>query len=267
MSPVITIGADPEFFVSVNNKLTSAYGLVEGTKENPFEVDCGAVQVDGMALEFNIDPTSSVKEFQYNIDTVLREMRKLIPDEYKFEFVPTAKFGQEYIDEQPKKAKELGCEPDYCAYTGEVNEKPNGELGFRTAAGHVHIGIDQELDDTQKRQLVVLCDLLIGVPSILMDGDKERRKLYGKAGCYRPKPYGVEYRTLSNFWLKSEEYRTFVFERAVLAAKLLPKFAEVIGDFEESTGYSYTNLQKIINGSYSWDSEKIVDYLKGCDYV
>jgi hypothetical protein len=29
----------------------------------------------------------------------------------------------------------------------------------------------------------------------------KRRGLYGKRGAYRPKSYGVEYRTLSNFWV------------------------------------------------------------------
>jgi len=44
-------------------------------------------------------------------------------------------------------------------------------------------------------------DLFLGVPSVLIDDGKERKKLYGKAGAYRYKPYGVEYRTLSNFWV------------------------------------------------------------------
>ncbi len=39
----------------------------------------------------------------------------------------------------------------------------------------------------------------------MYDKDTERRGMYGKAGAFRPKPYGVEYRTLSNAWLSNDE--------------------------------------------------------------
>jgi len=52
----ILVGCDPELFVKKDGVLVSAHGLVQGSKEHPFRVSKGAVQVDGMALEFNIDP-------------------------------------------------------------------------------------------------------------------------------------------------------------------------------------------------------------------
>lgn len=263
----VTIGADPEFFVSIKGELVSAHGLVGGTKEAPLPVDKGAVQVDGMALEFNIDPSDKLQDFSYNIHTVLKGMRKLIPEEYDFEFKPTAEFGKEYIDKQPEKAKELGCEPDYCAYSGKVNEKPDGDLGFRTAAGHVHIGIDRDLDEMEERKLVILCDLLIGVPSLLRDSDNKRRELYGKAGCYRSKPYGVEYRTLSNFWLSRDDDQAFIFNRAVKAAELLDKFEEVVGGWENSLVLSYTDVEDIINKSKTSDALRTEFFLRENGYV
>ena len=36
---------------------------------------------------------------------------------------------------------------------------------------------------------------------LLMHNDPLRRKLYGRAGRFRVKPYGLEYRTLDNYWL------------------------------------------------------------------
>jgi hypothetical protein len=53
---------------------------------------------------------------------------------------------------------------------------------------------------------IPLMDLICGIPSVLLDISPEskiRRKLYGKAGDYRLTNYGLEYRTLSNFWIQS----------------------------------------------------------------
>ena len=51
-------------------------------------------------------------------------------------------------------------------------------------------------------------DIIVGNTCVLLDRDpyaEERRKVYGRAGDYRTPEWGIEYRTLSNFWLK--EYR------------------------------------------------------------
>ena len=53
-----------------------------------------------------------------------------------------------------------------------------------------------------------MMDCFHGIISVLLDSSKSsarRKELYGKAGAHRPKDYGVEYRVLSNYWLKSPE--------------------------------------------------------------
>jgi hypothetical protein len=67
--------------------------------------------------------------------------------------------------------------------------------------------------------------------------------MYGKAGAVRAKSYGVEYRVLSNFWLKSEELMGEVYDRAVSAAKNLDKLPKVL-DLCSSQ-----HMQSIINNS------------------
>jgi hypothetical protein len=65
-------------------------------------------------------------------------------------------------------------------------------------------------------------DLFLGVPSILMDKGDVRKQLYGSAGAYRDKPYGGEYRTLSNFWIFDNHLIEWVWNntsRAVDAAE------------------------------------------------
>ncbi len=68
----ILIGCDPELFVFSENKkkIVSAHDLLPGTKEEPFAVPCGAIQVDGVAAEFNITPADESRRFIQNIAIV-----------------------------------------------------------------------------------------------------------------------------------------------------------------------------------------------------
>ena len=72
-----------------------------------------------------------------------------------------------------------------------------------------------------KLSLIQAMDLFCGVPSIFLDSDTMRRKLYGKAGAFRSKKYGVEYRTLSNFWIQSPEKMEWAFNHTQQAVKFV----------------------------------------------
>lgn len=212
----ILVGCDPEVFVKKNGIFQSAFGLIAGDKKNPQKVDKGAVQVDGMALEFNIDPAASEAEFLMNVQDVFNIMKRMVP-EFEVVAVPVADFDQAYLSAQPKEALELGCDPDFNAWTRQANPRPDGERPMRTASGHVHIGWTEN-ESKEDGNHIHRCELIakqldfhLGLPSLFYDGDKRRREMYGKAGAYRPKPYGVEYRTLSNAWLNSEELIKWVY--------------------------------------------------------
>lgn len=218
----VLIGCDPELFV-VDEKGTpkSAYGLIPGTKKEPFKVPKGAYQVDGMALEFNIDPAETEDEFVDNIKTVMQRLREDVPPKYKFHIKPSVKFHGNHINAQPEEAKELGCEPDFSAYTMQENPKPNANTTLRTASGHIHIGLEDNADVTSEAHMIKYAtlvrhlDLFLGVRSLKWDKDKTRRKLYGNPGAMRLKPYGVEYRVLSNQWLEREELVRFVYRQTL----------------------------------------------------
>ncbi len=222
----ILMGADPEVFVKKNGVLTCAHGLVPGTKAAPHPVKRGAVQVDGMALEFNIDPASNQAEFTRSIRTVLAELRKMVPD-YDLEIASSVEFSGAVMDAAPEEAKVLGCDPDYNAYTEEINPAPNPDQRLRTAAGHVHIGWTRDQDPFEVAhyqsciQLTKQLDAFLGLPACLIDQDCRRRALYGMGGAFRPKPYGCEYRVLSNWWLKSPQYSDWVYSNTKLAIKAL----------------------------------------------
>ncbi len=221
----ILVGADPEVFMFKDNAPVSAFDQIKGDKKNPFRVDYGAVQVDGMALEFNIDPASTEEEFVHNITKVMDQLASMVPG-YELRPVPVAEFGSEYINSQPPAALELGCDPDFNAWeNGRANPRPNGSLDFRTGAGHVHIGwtsgasaYDSDHIDTCVA-LTKQLDYYLGVPSLIYDTDNKRRLMYGAAGAFRTKPYGVEYRVLSNAWLRNVELMRWVYKNTKLGVE------------------------------------------------
>lgn len=212
----ILIGCDPEVFVRQGSVFKSAHGLIKGDKKNPFPVRNGAVQVDGMALEFNINPAATAEQFIINVQDVFNQMCAMVP-EYDVVTVPVAHFTEEYMKAQPSEALELGCDPDFNAWDGQVNVKPNANRPMRTAAGHVHIGWTNDRDITDPEHVgdahivTKQMDFFLGLGSLFYDDDNMRRSMYGRAGCCRIKKYGVEYRTLSNAWLKSADLMRWVF--------------------------------------------------------
>jgi hypothetical protein len=91
------------------------------------------------------------------------------------------------------------------------------EYRIRTAGGHLHLGSNEaNLKKWMKDNIVKtikMFDYLVGNTCVLLDRDEgqiERRKTYGRAGEYRVQPWGLEYRTLSNFWLRCYQLMSFV---------------------------------------------------------
>lgn len=82
--------------------------------------------------------------------------------------------------------------------------------------------------------------MYLGVPSVLKDTDTKRRSLYGKAGCFRLTPYGLEYRVLSSYFLTNKLTLNWVWNGIVKAIKAY------------NEGYSFADpdlVQRAINNS------------------
>lgn len=217
----LTVGCDPEGFLfhKKEKRFISAHGIIPGTKSSPHKVSKGAVQVDGMAAEFNIDPARTREEFVENTTSVISTLSSMLPKGVELSFVPVAHFSAETWAAMPPEAVELGCDPDYNAYTGDANPRPDGARDFRTAAGHIHVGWTKNMaqDDPGHveacRMMAKQLDFYLGLPLLLCDPDPTRRTMYGKAGAFRVKPYGVEYRTPSNVWVNDPEMMAWVYDR------------------------------------------------------
>lgn len=224
---LISIGADPELFVSDTNVPTSAIGLLGGSKYEPRMIKGYGVQEDNVLAEFSMPPvtvTGKDGADSVNFSNAVLQGIEVIESELKDRGLKATKHSShKYTPEALKgygpAALEFGCDPDRSAYTADWNPTPDATSTLRTAGGHIHVGYNQEVlgDDSVARMIVKAMDLYLGVPSVLIDPDNQRRELYGKAGAYRIKPYGLEYRSLSNFWIHSNELRTWAFKQTLLA--------------------------------------------------
>lgn len=272
-----TIGCDPEIFLTEEDGTpVSAHDLLPGTKKEPHKVPYGAIQVDGTAAEFNTDPVPSTDfdAFNRNVVKVMGDLHKEVSRNakrnIKMKLASVQEYPEGYFAELPETAKELGCDPDYSAYTLQPNPRPDNTKTFRTGSGHLHIGwaADIPVDNPEHIEIcadfVKMLDVTVGLFMTYLDRDPRRRELYGKAGAFRPKPYGVEYRTPSNVWLQRKCYRKMVFEglhKAITYKSSGYTVERVTGVTEEAiqmiidTGNvssAHTLLSRIYNGSYTF---------------
>jgi hypothetical protein len=176
--------------------------------------------------EFNIQPSGSTGSFTANIIKVVKELTRLMKEQkLLLDVSPSVEFNPEQL--LSDQAQHVGCSIDYNAWTMKENPQVNPSLlgNIRTAGGHIHVSVTCQgewagrLDDAQVHQarLVRMLDLFLGVPSVLLDDDVRRKQFYGRAGAHRPKWYGVEYRGLSNFWIRSRDLTNWVHSQVKLA--------------------------------------------------
>ena len=213
-----TIGADPEFFAEdKDGKVRSIIGLLHrGSKHNPVLLDDHGdfkMLEDNVAAEYNIPPTDDKEKFIKNILYPQQAIASILKTkDYSISTKASASFPDEEL--QDELAWVFGCEPDYNAWSMSENEKPQCEdSNFRSCGGHVHVGYDWQGDIANVQRKVQNMDVWLGIWSVIVDPDKDRKKLYGKPGAFRPKPYGFEYRVLSNFWIFDPKLISEVFDR------------------------------------------------------
>lgn len=208
----VLIGSDPEFPLirKSDRKFISAEGIIGGSKEKPFFIskDGHAVQEDGVMLECTFPPANDPYTFKDNLDHVLNYIRNKHKD-LEISFNPAVEFDSEFL--QTRQATEVGCSADFDVWECSLADVPNyRKTNLRYSGGHLHVGYPDPDVETSD-ELVKALDVYLGVPSVLIDTDTLRKKLYGSAGRFRPKPYGIEYRSMSNYWLRDLQTIRWVF--------------------------------------------------------
>jgi Phage phiEco32-like COOH.NH2 ligase-type 2 len=265
----ITFGSDPELIIvkSDSEELKSAIKVLKGHgKYNKLPITASqAMFYDNVLLEFNVDPAHTLAEFRTNLLTCLDFANKVLAEQgCRLETRASATFPESECDDED--AFVFGCDPEYCIY----NLSPQGAIlpvkppslpkgnTFRSCGGHIHLGHPIATVDRGNPPMVVrLMDAFLGATSLLIDQDKSsgaRRKLYGGAGTHRITPYGLEYRTLSNFWLNSPMLVEIIYKLTRMVVQLALVSPKIVDSF-----ISPKELQDLINNGRVGDAKALYE--------
>ena len=210
---MFTFGADPEFILEKNGIVYSSIGIIPN-KDNPYEEKGHKFYYDNVLAECAIKPADYEEESIEYFKECLKIFSKLI-DPYKLSAEATNSFPADQLKHPD--AKEVGCKGEWCAYDLIEVDPPKNSIenfSFRTAGGHIHLGSSDEPLSNGFGVLftIRMLDLFLGLPFVLIEGKTNRRTLFGYAGRHRVTSYGLEYRTLSNYWLKSPKLVSLVYQ-------------------------------------------------------
>jgi hypothetical protein len=234
------------------------------SKDNKLQVNEDQyIFYDNVLLEMNVRPAKTLREFLQSFkecfDFTQDQLRK---KSMYLKVRASSKFPLTQCEDAD--ACIFGCDPEFCIYSRTADNKimrveppvlPMGNT-FRSCGGHIHIGhLIATVEHGDPGMVVKLMDGFVGATALLIDPDEtsaERRKLYGGAGTHRVSSYGVEYRTLSNFWLSSPKYVDVIYNltRFVINQALTnPNVVDRLIDAKD--------LQEIINKGKEKDAEEL----------
>jgi hypothetical protein len=256
-SVVCTLGADPEFFLlnTDTDKPMSAVGKIGGTKGKPVKISDGlkkgfGVQEDNVMVEFNIPVAKNSENFGTFVNEAMEALTVRIKDSLGLHINPLIKASVEFPNSelQSDQAMTFGCSPDFDAHlkglefgriSPDVLRTTKG--AWRMAGGHVHLGYSLAIPPFVA---AAFADLFLGLPSIPYDKQGLRRKYYGQAGRYRPTPYGIEYRTLSNYWITQHAHHIGMYAEQMIHYLSVRNVAELRAKY---ASIPWTAVQECIN--------------------
>ncbi len=240
------IGCDPEFFAldSNGNVIPAVEFLTQ-----PILTESGVIVADGIAMEFNPVPGNTPAQLANNITVLKSIIIDRLSSEYDSPslcFAPSIPIPLEVIERAGRAdttALEFGCSPDLNVYGDKPSYRGDAsKIPWRFAGGHIHI--DEEDNDCIK-----CLDMIVGLvinEASEQEPERLRREYYGKAGVYRKKFYGLEWRVPSSAIFANEEvlltYLNFI-DKIVKTYNKIDKFP--ISDAQE--------VKEIINSGNSYN--------------
>lgn len=242
-----TFGSDPELMLTLNGIHRSAIGVIKGSIEDRISKNGHEFYYDNVLAECAIKPGSCREEVIDNFRDCLQIYASMVRP---YELITQASHIFNDNELLHPDARKVGCAKDFCAYEMAQKDAPVKEISegnLRSCGGHIHLGADVLASDGPEPILAVyLLDLLVGVPSLWLDKDPtspKRRAIYGKAGRYRSKTYGIEYRPLGNFWLESPQLVGLIYDLSMFAIECVESGkAWTMWDFDLDKFLEFENL-------------------------
>jgi hypothetical protein len=278
----ISFGSDPELMLVGKDGIQSAIGVVQGSIENRIRIKGHEFYYDNVLAECAVKPGTSKKEVLNNFRECLQIYAEMVKP-FKLAAIASYIFPDSQLTHPD--ARKVGCAPDNCAYELKQVDPPKEMISsgnLRSCGGHVHIGSELLKGDGAEPILVIyMLDLFVGVPSLYLDRDitsARRRMLYGQAGRYRVKPYGLEYRSLGNFWLTTPRLTSLVYDLCVFAHEFVESGkAWELWEFDIEVFFNTENLsnawkcnaydpalmRKVINNGNKEEALSLLELAKG----
>lgn len=241
----VVFGCDPEFFFEKKGKIIGSEKIIDKNKGITIRSPIGDYNskskfiVDGVQAELNPKPNTCRQSLASEISICFQELYKKIKEDkdLSINFATTIKISKKELMSLDEKSRVFGCAPSKNTDTKHQNAvslKDPSKYLYRSAGGHIHLGHTNSPNNgsyqptqivmREPERVVQILDIIVGNTCVLIDRDKgniERRKTYGRAGEYRTPTHGIEYRTLSNFWLRSYPLMSFVMGLSRLAISIL----------------------------------------------
>ena len=256
----VAFGSDAEMFLKdITGRPFPICGLVGGTKEKPRKLKKPGyfIQEDNCALEFNIPICRTEKEWTTAFKTAINLVSKEVPMVFSLVAESSVEFDEGFL--VIPQTMQFGCEPDFNAWEENINPRPRPLVpGLRTAAAHVHISWDDP-EDNQRIELVKAADVFVSCPNIGNAPNPVRRTMYGRAGAFRRKDYGIEHRVLGNEWITDSRLVARIYNSYEMAIDFLNKGGIIdIKDKEGITdAINNCNLDSSMNYYYKYRKQYI----------
>ena len=225
-----TLGSDPELFVATNGQVVGAEKVIP--KEGLFTPSSSksSIVLDGVQLELHPSPNKCRGLIANDFKAIFMKLKRQLDSKgATASFEPLIKMDKHELSKLSEAARRLGCAPSKNIANPTATIKVPKNFRTRSAGGHIHVQLhgagynyypyNLPILPKNIETLIKLYDCLPGLSSVLIDRDPhnaERRKLYGRASEYRDHTQGaaggmgVEYRVLSNYWLRSYQLMSFV---------------------------------------------------------
>jgi hypothetical protein len=241
------LGCDPEFFFKVAGKVVGAelFLPTDGFKpegavgiNDSYTTAPGSsrpkVIIDGVQAELNPRPNTCRANLANEIAGIFKALKAELDAKgsaVEVDFSQSVTIDKEELTKLDEKNQKFGCTPSFSAHKDSSAKletvDPLTHLQ-RSAGGHIHVGVNNYTNiahriATAPEEVVTILDIVCGNTCVLVDrdpGNVKRRELYGRAGEYRLPPHGIEYRTLSNFWLTSYELMSLAFGLARMSIEI-----------------------------------------------